>query len=948
MLDEPSPRQIAIGSNIAQAYGPGATAAVNVTQAVETPALSLHQLPSPPRDFTGREGEMKELLTQLEQGGVTISGLRGLGGVGKTALALKLAEELTPHYPDAQFYLDLKGTTSPLSPAEAMGHVVRAYYPTSKLPESEAELHGLYCTVLHGQHALLLMDNVRDAAQVELLIPPAMCVLLVTSRWHFTLPGLFAKNLDTLPLADARALLLRIVPRIGEQADKIAKLCGCLPLALRATGSRLAVTPDLDVDAYTDALRDERTRLEQIGAEGVDVSVEASLNLSYQLLEEAARVFRLVAVFPGSFDAAAGEAVCEDAGHRRLSELVRYSLVEWNETMKRYSLHDLVRLFAEARSSEDERAAGQQRHAAHYQQVLWAADSRYLEGGDKLTRGLAWFDQERTNIQVGQAWAKNHSGSSDAVAEVCSNYAWSGSILNLRLHPRDYILWLDSALTAARQIKNREAEGAHLGNLGSAYLALGDAHRAIEFYEQALAIDREIGNRRGEGAALGNLGLAYAALGDARRAIEFYEQQLVIVREIGDRRGEGTALGNLGLAYLALGDARRAIEFYEQSLVIACEIGDRLGEGNALGNLGLAYLALGDARHAIEFYEQALMIDREIGDRRGEGNALGNLGLAYAALGDARRAIEFYEQHQAIAREIGDRRGEGNALGNLGVAYKNLGDAQRAIEIYEQSLVIAREIGDRRGESKALGNLGSACYVLGDAGKAIQYHEQALVIAHEIGDRQWEGGTLGNLGCAYAALGEARRAIEFYEQQLVIVREIGDRRGEGNALGNLGSAYAVLGDARRAIEFYEQQLVIVREIGDWRGEGATLGNLGSAYFTLDACQRAAEHYEKQRAIAQEIGDRYGEGNALWGLAICSKSAEDMPQVFAYAEAALKLFEAIESPSAQTMRDLLTKWHGGSGEVKSRGWRVESETLIPSLHSGTGVPDPSLRGEGRAQ
>jgi tetratricopeptide (TPR) repeat protein len=72
-----------------------------------------------------------------------------------------------------------------------------------------------------------------------------------------------------------------------------------------------------------------------------------------------------------------------------------------------------------------------------------------------------------------------------------------------------------------------------------------------------------IGDRRGEGNALGNLGLAYAALGEARRAIEFYEQALVIDREIGDRRGEGADLGNLGSAYFTLGEARRAIEFYE-------------------------------------------------------------------------------------------------------------------------------------------------------------------------------------------------------------------------------------------------------------------------------------------------------------------------------------------------------------------------------------------------
>ena len=90
-------------------------------------------------------------MTKAETDGVTISGLQGMGGVGKTALALVLAERLKPRYPDAQFYLDLKGADKqPLSVAAALTHVIRAYHPTAKLPESEAELRGLYMSVLEA------------------------------------------------------------------------------------------------------------------------------------------------------------------------------------------------------------------------------------------------------------------------------------------------------------------------------------------------------------------------------------------------------------------------------------------------------------------------------------------------------------------------------------------------------------------------------------------------------------------------------------------------------------------------------------------------------------------------------------------------------------------------------------------------------------------------------
>ena len=215
---------------------------INQTQQQAPPSItSLHQLPSPPADFTGREAELAELMSKIEQGGVTISGLRGMGVIGKTALALKIAHKLKGQYPDAQFYLDLRGAAEQqaLSVAEIMTHVIRAYYPDSKLPDNQDQLSAIYRSVFEGKRALLLMDNARDDKQVKPLIPPTPCVLLVTSRQHFNLPGLYAKDLDTLPSDDARSLLLRICSRIGQYADEIAKLCGYLPLALRLAGDAM-------------------------------------------------------------------------------------------------------------------------------------------------------------------------------------------------------------------------------------------------------------------------------------------------------------------------------------------------------------------------------------------------------------------------------------------------------------------------------------------------------------------------------------------------------------------------------------------------------------------------------------------------------------------------------------------------------------------------------------
>ena len=461
----------------------GADAATVLTALSSIAPTRLHEVPRPPADFTGREDELKELLAAIEAGGVTISGLQGMGGIGKTALALKLVELLKPRYPDAQFFLDLKGaSTQPLTVAEALAHVVRAYHPAAKLPDSESELRGLYLSVLDGQRALLLMDNAANAEQVEPLIPPAGCLLLVTSRQHFTVPGLAAKNLDTLSAADARDLLLTIAPRIETQADEIAALCGHLPLALRLAAAAMVKYRNLSPADYVRRLRDRQQRLQLI---------DASLSLSYELLSEELRErWRWLAVFPDTFAGDAAAAVWEvevDQAQYMLGELMAASLVEWNETSDRYRLHDLARLFADAKLSAEERAVGQKRFATHYKDVLAAANELYLEGGESLLRGLALFDLEWGNIQAGHAWVAAQADAADAdVARLGMTYPDAGVyVLDLRQHSRERIRWLEIALAAARRLKDREGEGAALGNLGIAYADLGETRRAIQFYEQA-------------------------------------------------------------------------------------------------------------------------------------------------------------------------------------------------------------------------------------------------------------------------------------------------------------------------------------------------------------------------------------------------------------------------------------------------------------------------------
>jgi tetratricopeptide (TPR) repeat protein len=174
------------------------------------------------------------------------------------------------------------------------------------------------------------------------------------------------------------------------------------------------------------------------------------------------------------------------------------------------------------------------------------------------------------------------------------------------------IEYYETALQMAKEAKNRQAEGAWLGNIGSAYFLLGNTSKAVEFYQQALDIDREVGNREGEGSGLTGLGNVCAELGDARKAIEFYAQALVIAREIGDRQGEGVNLSNIASRYFELGENDKSIDFYTQALQNAREIKNKYGEGKRLNGLAGVFIENDDLQNAIKHSQESIQIGQEM------------------------------------------------------------------------------------------------------------------------------------------------------------------------------------------------------------------------------------------------------------------------------------------------------------------------------------------------
>lgn len=741
----------------------------------------LHQLRPPSKVFTGRSLQLQKILEAREQGGATITGLRGLGGIGKTALALVAADRMKADYPDAQILLDLRGTSpDPVPPEELLARVIRAFHPGARLPESMDELVPLYHSTLHGKRVLILADNAAGADQVRHLVPTEGSCLLITSRFRFHLTGWQPIDVSELEPEEAQTLLRALAPRLTEQqAVDLAHACGCLPLALALAGGALCAREEIQPDAYVVSLNQNGERLRHLDKHmhqtDEELGMAASLSLSFELLPtELGKFWCALSVFPAGFDDAAAGAVigtAKDMALERLGDLWCCGLVE-SEKQGRYRLHDLARDFATAQSSKQECSTLATLHAQHYLKVLNHANDLYLQGGYQVEAALALFDMERINFDAGQAWAAEKTKEDRQAASLAKDYPSGWDLLDLRLHPKSHIQWLEAALQAARLLKDRHSEGIHLGNLGQAYIKLGELQQAIDHIMQGLAIDEEIGDIHGKMVDLSNLGIAHIALGEVRKAIVFAEKALSIAETINSSKEIGQNLRNLGIAYRTLNEYKKALGYYTRALAVAQRQGNPREEASVLRAVGNVHFCMGDMEEALSHSTRALEMDRKLGDSRGECGDLIAIGLVYANQDKFQDAITNFQAAITISRVNNDRQAEAGALNNLGLVLRGENNFEQAMDCFDKSIQIARQIRDKHGEASALGDRGLAKLRIGEARPAISDFEKQLVLSLQLEDLRGQGHASFNTALAWMHLQEPHRAIPWAERALTLLREI--------------------------------------------------------------------------------------------------------------------------------------------------------------------------------
>ncbi|MFJ8374453.1 BTAD domain-containing putative transcriptional regulator [Streptomyces sp. NPDC094461] len=676
------------------------------------------QLPATVPDFTGRASFVRELgarLATAEGSVMAVSALAGIGGVGKTTLAVHVAHQARQHFPDGQLYVDLQGAGARAAePETVLGAFLRALGTAdSAIPDSLDERAALYRSTLDGRRILVLLDNAHDAAQVRPLLPgTAGCAALITSRVRMVdLAGSHLVDLDVMSPEEALQLFTRIAGEERVSAEREAALdvvaaCGFLPLAIRIAASRLSARRTWTVSVLAAKLADGRRRLDELQAG--DLAVKATFELGYGQLEPAqARAFRLLGLADGpDISLAAAAALLDLEAHAAedlLEALVDTSLLE-SAAPGRYRYHDLVRLYARACAERDEEPAERESALSRLLDfyLATAAGVYALERpGDRtvahleptgykgltFTRhehALDWLYSEANSLLAcaQQSTAAGTIRRSVDLLLACKDLAESGA--NSRQFESVATVLRDAAAVAG----DPRSEARARTTLAQVHSTAGRFDQADEEARKAMWLAPSTDDVWTHCNAPNEVGIIAGYRNRLDEAEALLQQTIAAFRADANQPGEASALCNLSRVHLAIGHTTSAVELASEGVALYNRMGLTLRLANGRYALGLALARAGRQEEAQDRLSEALSVFRDSRQRLWEGMTLFRLAEVHLDAGRSAQAAGLAEQALAVLLHVGGEWRRANVLTVLGKALQRIGQADRAKVCWQDALSV--------------------------------------------------------------------------------------------------------------------------------------------------------------------------------------------------------------------------------------------------------------------
>ncbi|MFJ3420858.1 AfsR/SARP family transcriptional regulator [Streptomyces sp. NPDC086082] len=724
-----------------------------------------------PRDvpWAGRRDELRRLTSALceEQGSsdvVTVEAIHGMGGVGKSSLAVHLAHRLRDRFPDGRIFLHLGGHSAdrtPPSATRALAELLRLVGMASKeLPGELDELIALWRSVAHDRRMLVILDDATSSAQIRPLLPGSSpSAVVVTSRRRLPgLPGVRPVSLDVLPAEDAAALFSQRLGR-GRDTDpadvaEIVRICGHLPLAIEIAASRMLARPSW---ATSDLLR-------QLGGSGghlaqlrdADRTLTHVFAVSYDMLNaEQQLAFRRIGLHVGVDFAPAAIAALTGfslaTAERVLEELLAHYLVS-EPIPLRFTMHDLLRDYARSLLE-----AGDVDSEEGVRQAAQSLVDHYIRTADRADR-LAYPFRSRTDLDV-----------DDSVAQSCPEI----------VDPQSAEQWLIAESTNLLDTLDwlvhhgTERQLAIAVHVLAGFLDMeGHLVEAEPLLVRAAAHWNVAGDRATRARALLDLCAVYTHGSRYDEAISVGREARDIARSLRDRELESECVHQISISLWQAGQYALTLSLQKESLSSLLQTEDTLRIARCRNLLGIIHLHLGENEEALACFTSSLADFTAIGYERGRYSTLNNLAEVSKKTGNLEDAEIAYRQAMVVADQMGNPRDKATLQMNVASVMDALGRTDEALDLYGLVLPVLIEVGDRRAEAIALTRIGRAHRAAGRTDEALRHHVAALEVTRAIRAAGDEVDVLFDLGLAERDAGNLTCAAARLEQSLALSRRI--------------------------------------------------------------------------------------------------------------------------------------------------------------------------------
>ncbi len=326
------------------------------------------------------------------------------------------------------------------------------------------------------------------------------------------------------------------------------------------------------------------------------------------------------------------------------------------------------------------------------------------------------------------------------------------------------IMYGDSAVSLASELKIIEEKANILKSLGISCYFNGKFDLALDFYNQSLESFRLVNNLLGVAKCYNNMGIVYEELGNYELSVDYFERSVDIGEKLNDKEWIAIVMLNLGNSKFYKGDFRQALKSYYQALIIYSEMDDKNNIGKASNNIGSVYNAWGEHEKALEYFERAREVYLITGDERNLAKVLSNIAEIYNfQYKDYIKAKQLYDESLEIKIKLNDIVGIAMQNNNMGTLYANMEEFPKAKKYFEMSMNLYEEMGNQAGLVMVYYNMGKYYEQMLESLEAIKYFKMSLNIAREIGQSDYIADNHEALFSCYAALGDYENFSKHYK-----------------------------------------------------------------------------------------------------------------------------------------------------------------------------------------